>query len=524
VQHAITTRSTLPILRKVLLTTVGKSRLRLSATNLEIGITCTVAARVKAAGSTAISFHHLLAIVKLIPAEEQITLRLVEPPVNSQHGSACLLVGDVAVLPCEEASRFPCLHPTEQPSSVVRFPVRQFKEAVARVAFAAAPDTYEAMLANVWLQVDRRRGTSLAASDGVCCASSLLPVRARKTRGARGDLFLAPAQTLMHLVRLLPDEGEVQLSASAHGYLCLRSSVGEFVVRLNCNEEVGLGGLHNDVTQYTNHWRVRPFAQYIPEHFPTLLIMARNVLRAALKNAPGTALFSLREEEDRVTLVIMLYGEKGEVATRELPVILWGPSFAPLWVNPRRLATALTRPGASASLALGFGESRTSTIVLRWLGMEGVQTAYSYAFAPLDPYSLLKHPFLRETLSSGARDVLSRLVEQSRASEDPIITRLRKEALHLILAILEYRMEPTVQESQQSLQRLKQLSSYPSSYFLDLCRDHFDKVIQALALGAFVPGGCLLQYGQPEVQIAFDARQIGHALEHVEEEEVHVEP
>jgi hypothetical protein len=524
VQHAITTRSTLPILGKVLLTTEGKNRLRLSATNLEIGITCPVAARVKGAGSTAISFHHLLALVKQVPAGERLTLRLVEVPENSRYGSACLLVGDVAALPCEEVSLFPCMRPTEQPSSVVRFPVRQFKTAVAQVAFAAAPDNYEATLANVWLQVDRRRGSSFAASDGACCASSMLPVRARKTRGARGDLLLVSARALMHLVRLLPNEGEVQLSTSAHGYLCLRSTVGEFVIRLNCNEEVGLGVLHNDITQYTNHWRVRPFAQYIPEHFEALLIVARNTLRAALKNAPGTALFSLREEEDRVALVITLYGEEGEVATRELPVILWGSPFASLWVNPRSLAKALTRPGASASLALGFGKSRTSTIVLRWLGLEGVQTAYSYACAPLDPYSILKHPFLRETLSSCARDVLARLVEQSRAGEDAVITQLRKETLHLILAILEYHMEPTAQESQQSLQRLKQLATYPSSYFLDLCRNHFDKVVQALALGAFAPGGCLLQYDQLNVQIAFDARRIRCALEHVEEGEVHVEP
>ncbi|MGE5334712.1 MAG: DNA polymerase III subunit beta, partial [Nitrososphaerota archaeon] len=51
VSHAVSTRSTLPILSNVLLA-AENGRLRLSATNLEIGITCWVPANIQEEGTT----------------------------------------------------------------------------------------------------------------------------------------------------------------------------------------------------------------------------------------------------------------------------------------------------------------------------------------------------------------------------------------------------------------------------------------------------------------------------------------
>ena len=50
VSHAVSTRSTLPILSNILLA-AENGRLRLSATNLEIGITCWVPANIQEEGS-----------------------------------------------------------------------------------------------------------------------------------------------------------------------------------------------------------------------------------------------------------------------------------------------------------------------------------------------------------------------------------------------------------------------------------------------------------------------------------------
>jgi len=515
VQHATTTSSTLSILGSVLLATEGKGRLRLSATDLEIGITCTIAARVKQAGHAAIPVRRLLELVTPLPAEERLALQLVEAPAKGEQAHPYLLVGGRVAFPCADAASFPRVRPMAQPESVMVFQARQFKEAVAQVAFAAAPGDYESTPSNVWIVIDRRRVTSLSACDGARCALLTMPVRARKTRGSRGDLLLVPAQSLARLACLLPDVGEVQLAASAHGYLRLRSSAGEYITRLNSNEEVGAGVLHDRINEHTSHWRARPFAQYIPERPATLLVVGRKALLAALRNQPGPALVSIREDGGRSILVIQLYSEGGEVTTCELPVTLWGPAFAHRWVNPHMLTCALNLPGSTASLVLGFVESSSGSIVLRWLGRDGwVNPAYSYACAPLDPYSALEHPFVWGTLSPLASDLLAELGEQSaRSGEEGVITRLRAAALHLILAILHYRMEPSAKESGQALQRLRQVTAYPSSYFLDICRDQFVKLVPALAVAAFAPGGCVLEYDRPDVRVALDADQVRRALE-----------
>jgi DNA polymerase-3 subunit beta len=54
VGHAVATRSTLPILSNILLATDG-GRLRLSATDLEVGLACWIGAKVEEDGATVVS-------------------------------------------------------------------------------------------------------------------------------------------------------------------------------------------------------------------------------------------------------------------------------------------------------------------------------------------------------------------------------------------------------------------------------------------------------------------------------------
>ena len=54
VGRAVASKSTLPVLANVLLATDDEGRLKLSATNLEIGINCWVGAKVDQEGSTTV--------------------------------------------------------------------------------------------------------------------------------------------------------------------------------------------------------------------------------------------------------------------------------------------------------------------------------------------------------------------------------------------------------------------------------------------------------------------------------------
>jgi DNA polymerase-3 subunit beta len=74
VGHAVATRSTLPILSNVLLA-ADQGRLKPSATNLEVGLTCWIGAKVEEDGSTTVPAR---TFVDLVGAMSQSLLTLSE--------------------------------------------------------------------------------------------------------------------------------------------------------------------------------------------------------------------------------------------------------------------------------------------------------------------------------------------------------------------------------------------------------------------------------------------------------------
>src|ERR671916_2308307 len=74
--HAVAAKSTLPVLSNILLTTDG-GRLRLQATNLELGITCWIGAKVEENGAVTAPAKLLSDFVGNLP-NDTITIELDE--------------------------------------------------------------------------------------------------------------------------------------------------------------------------------------------------------------------------------------------------------------------------------------------------------------------------------------------------------------------------------------------------------------------------------------------------------------
>jgi len=68
VSRAVATRSTLPVLSNVLLAT-DEGRLRLSATNLELGISCWIPAQIAEEGALTVPARTLSDMVSVFPSE-----------------------------------------------------------------------------------------------------------------------------------------------------------------------------------------------------------------------------------------------------------------------------------------------------------------------------------------------------------------------------------------------------------------------------------------------------------------------
>jgi len=201
VSHAVSSRSTLPILANILLAT-DQGRLKLSATNLEIGINCWVDAQIEEEGMTTVPAKLLTDFVNSLP-QALVDLSLPE-------GSNALNVKSLrssANIKGMEASEFPQIPSNEGGDPPVVLDAALLKSMIAEVAFAAADDDSRPVLTGVLVQVSDEKITFAAAD------AFRLAVRVAELPGndhPRGDILI-PARTLTELSRILPTEGMVEM-------------------------------------------------------------------------------------------------------------------------------------------------------------------------------------------------------------------------------------------------------------------------------------------------------------------------
>jgi DNA polymerase-3 subunit beta len=201
VSHAVSNRSTLPILSNILLAT-DNGRLKLSTTNLEIGINCWVDAQIHEDGSTTVPAKLLTDLVNSLP-QAPVDISVPEDSNTLNVKSA----GSSANIKGMDASEFPLIPSAEGGEPPVRFEASQLKEMIEEVAFAAADDDSRPVFTGVLIQVSEEKIT-FAAADAFRLAVRVAPLPGDDH--PRGDI-LVPARTLTELARILPSEGQVEM-------------------------------------------------------------------------------------------------------------------------------------------------------------------------------------------------------------------------------------------------------------------------------------------------------------------------
>jgi len=168
VSRAVSPRSTLPILSNVLLETTDAG-LRLSATNLDLTITATVAAEVDTEGRTTVPARLLTDYVaSLAEAPCQIELEPQTQVLRLRCGSHRTNIHGI------DAVEFPPL-PTRDAETTVELDAADLESAIGQTALAASGDEARPVLTGVLLQLDGDRLT-LAATDGHRLAVRTLPI------------------------------------------------------------------------------------------------------------------------------------------------------------------------------------------------------------------------------------------------------------------------------------------------------------------------------------------------------------
>lgn len=201
VSHAVSSRSTLPILSNILLAT-DQGRLKLAATNLEIGINCWVDAQIHEEGTTTVPAKLLTDFVSsLPPAPVDISVPEDSNILNVKS------LGSNANIKGMDASEFPLIPSAEGGEPPVLLDAVLLKEMIAEVAFAAADDDSRPVFTGVLVQVSEEKIT-FAAADAFRLAVRIAPLPG--IDHPSGDILI-PARTLTELARILPAEGPVEM-------------------------------------------------------------------------------------------------------------------------------------------------------------------------------------------------------------------------------------------------------------------------------------------------------------------------
>jgi len=156
--RAVSPRSTLPVLSNILIKT-DEGRLRISATNLELGITCWIGARIESEGAITVPARTFTDLVSTLPSDKVIlTLDNSTLTLNVKCGTSETNIKGI------DAEEFPPI-PVPNLDEGVPLNVTNFKEMVSQVAFSASTDEARPVLTGVLLKLDGDNIT-MAATDG----------------------------------------------------------------------------------------------------------------------------------------------------------------------------------------------------------------------------------------------------------------------------------------------------------------------------------------------------------------------
>jgi len=282
VGRAVATRAVIPITSNVLLATEG-SQLKLAATNLEVAISCWIAATVEQEGTITIPARLLTDFVSSLPSGQiEITLSPRSRNVELKCGRSDARISG------QDAADFPPI-PRLSEGTRVKVKADELRLAINQVVFAAASEESRPVLTGVNTEFDGGEVT-LAAADGFRLAVRKLsldsPVEEKLA-------VIIPARSLAELNRLIGDQVEpVELT--------INPKKSQVMLRLRNVE------MMSQLVQGT----FPNYAQLIPAKFATRAVVKLADFLRATKSASVFA----RDGSGIVRLQIMPKDGKGKVA------------------------------------------------------------------------------------------------------------------------------------------------------------------------------------------------------------------
>lgn len=243
VTRAVDSSPQLPVLANVLLETED-SRLKLSATNLELSITMWIGAKVEQPGSITLPAKTFTELVNNL-SKERVDLRL-DAATHTMHLRCGVQNSNIRGI---DANEFPPINHNEE--AEIHLEGQTLREMILQTAFAAAKEQNRPILTGVYLLLEKQVMT-LAAADGYRLAVRTASIE--KEFSEKRDMVL-PSRAITEVARIIEEDHEVGISLPTQ-----RNSVTFFMPNILVSSQLVEG-------------RFPDFASIIPRSYITSTVM-----------------------------------------------------------------------------------------------------------------------------------------------------------------------------------------------------------------------------------------------------------
>ena len=257
VGRAVATRTTLPITNNILLAT-DQSRLKLSATNLEMAITCWIGAKIEEEGAITIPARLLTEFVSSLPSDK-IDISL-SPRTKTLELKCARFEARISGVDAKDFQPIPKI----DEGITTKAEIEAIRQGIDQVVFAAATEESRPVLTGVDAQFNGDLLT-LAAADGFRLAVYKLPLAAPVDQPTE---VIIPARTLAELNRLMADQEEA------------------VEMTINPNKSQALFRLKNiELVSQLVQGTFPNYAQLIPQSYNTRMVVSVDAFLRATKTA-----------------------------------------------------------------------------------------------------------------------------------------------------------------------------------------------------------------------------------------------
>lgn len=197
VQHVVSNRTTLPILSNVLIEAAA-GQLRLTTTDLDVGVSGVVSAEIEKEGSTTLPAKRLVSIIRELPSE------LVEISVDNKNQASIKSGPSFFKIIGLSEDEFPPL-PKFEDAREYKMPQAILRDSLKKTAYAISTDETRYVLNGIFTSF-RDGKVTLVATDGRRLAMVENDLEFPATNEV--DIII-PSKAVQELQRLLGNEGDV---------------------------------------------------------------------------------------------------------------------------------------------------------------------------------------------------------------------------------------------------------------------------------------------------------------------------